>query len=121
MTNKHIVKHLIEDTPVVFAYATLLKRAIRNKVLKADIRTHRDVLNGWGREVDLKTKEGRDYDTLVPDRKKRVMGDWFLVTPKELMLLDKYEDEYRRKLVTLESGIRAFVYILKRSTIDPND
>jgi gamma-glutamylcyclotransferase (GGCT)/AIG2-like uncharacterized protein YtfP len=111
------IKNLIESSLVVFAYATLLKRSIRNKVIKADVKLHKDILPNYKRITNLDTDEGKEYDTVVPAPGKKVLGDWFTVTTGELKTLDKYEDEYMRKLVTLESGTRAFVYILRDKDI----
>ena len=96
----------------VFVYETLLNKKIRTKLLKREAEMHVDKIIGL-REVNIESDEGPNYHTLMPDETASVIGKRFTVTPNELIILDRYEDEYMRKKVKLASGNIAWVYFLK--------
>ena len=112
-THKNILSVLysLAGTDQVFVYATLLNPKLRQKLLKRDPDTYIDKLAGF-REISVDSIEGENYHTLIPDE-NIVLGRRFFVTPKELHILDRYEEQYIRKKVRLKSGNFAWVYFLK--------
>jgi gamma-glutamylcyclotransferase (GGCT)/AIG2-like uncharacterized protein YtfP len=107
-----VLQTLAGTSEQVFVYATLLNPKLRKKLLKREPETFIDKLAGF-REITVSTSEG-DRHTLIQD-KNMVMGRRFFVTPKELRMLDRYEEEYIRKKLKLKSGNIAWVYFLKVS------
>ena len=109
-------KIVASELEQVFVYETLMNNKLRNRLLKRPTETVVDQLIGY-REISTETLEGKDYHTLIPDEVSAVMGRRFYATQEELHKLDRWEDEYYRKKLQLLSGNRAWVYLLKVSSM----
>lgn len=99
----------------LFVYETLLNTKLRDHLLKRKIKTFVDKLVGF-KEISVETNQGKYYHTIIPDTDV-VLGRRFYITPSELKNLDAWEDQYQRKLFRLGSGIRAWVYVLRKDAV----
>jgi hypothetical protein len=104
---------------LVFVYETLIDRLVRDNIFKRDVITKEDSLENY-KEVSYDTKEGQNYHTILPDMGSVVSGIILLVTPIELNTLDRWEEQYERKQVVLRSGLKSFVYVLRKDAIKQN-
>lgn len=87
----------------VFAYGTLKQPWIRRFIIGRTVHVHEDSLSGYQRD-------GLD---LQPDPAFTTIGLRFVVTPKEMRRLDRYERlgvRYQREQLLLDSGHKAWVY-----------
>jgi len=95
----------------LFIYGTLREPEIQKKAFGRIAGGVADLLKGYKNgETVIK---GEKYPIIVPDKKSVVEGLLIEVSSEELGVLDKYEAEYERVEVVLESGVRAWVYMLK--------
>lgn len=116
----------VEQTPVqsateyLFTYGTLQDEAVQNMVFSRTLKGKQDILKN---HTLSKKMVGGLYPTLHPskEKKEQVSGEVFIVSNAELLRADSYEgDAYYRKKVALASGIRAWVYLSKSDSKDPN-
>ncbi|WP_214071198.1 gamma-glutamylcyclotransferase family protein [Mucilaginibacter sp. dw_454] len=110
-------------TEFLFSYGTLQLEKVQlssfGRILKGD----KDALIGYSLsqveitdEAVLAQSEQRFHPVAIPsaNREDKVEGVVFEITPAELLKADAYEvDDYARVAVTLSSGKKAWVYILK--------
>lgn len=104
----------------IFAYETLMNTKIWKKAtdhLEDDEKGSPDRLLGY-REVSLDTKDGPNYHTVIKDPGDHVDGKVYAVNSEALDKLDDWESNYSRRLLTLKSGKKAYVYMLKDSAVD---
>lgn len=100
-----------KDIPV-FVYGTLLDEDTRKKLFGREIFLTSDVLP-YVENNAYKTPEGKAFHTVDPVRAGAVSGKVLYLNEKELEKLDRWEDQYRRRVKVLKSGKRAWVYALK--------
>lgn len=96
----------------VFAYGTLRDAKVRKEVIGYDTSTCPASLKGYSKESIV--IDQLSYPVLVEDNTadKTIQGEIFEIDPNDLVSIDLYETTaYRRKLITLESGLKAWVYI----------
>lgn len=99
------------DTYPLFVYGTLLDPQVQHLVFGRLVPGQPDSLPGFLKRE--RSVEGR-YPEVVPDPGggSRVSGQCLVLEPPELARADVYETSlYYRKLVVLESGTRAWVYL----------
>jgi len=94
----------------LFVYGTLKEPEIQKEAVGRVMGGVPDSLKGW-RKTEIFI-EGEDYPVIVPDEKGIVDGLLLEVSPEELKTLDDYEAEYKRMGVVLESGNKAWVYVV---------
>ncbi|ACC72838.1 gamma-glutamylcyclotransferase family protein [Paraburkholderia phymatum] len=111
------------DTPIVhlFSYGTLQDRNVQISSFGRELAGHADALPGYALTLlaiaDPKVVEisGKTHHPVVRpsgNPADEVAGTVFEITPEELTAADEYEvADYKRVLVTLKSGIDAWVYI----------
>lgn len=96
---------LPEGDSHVFGFATLTNPVVRFVVVGRPVPSEPAKLRGWQRE----RRDIRGAPAMVLD------GVRFRVSPEELQRLDRYERtgrKYRRDLMMLEDGTKAWVYRL---------
>lgn len=103
----------VENIEWVFVYSTLMNKKLRSKILKKETDEIDDTLSGY-KAISVNSDEGKDFHTLIKDPKDEVLGKRFRISDKDLKKLDAWEDEYKRVFIILNSGITAWVYILKK-------
>ena|SRR3989344_3321483 len=92
----------------LFVYGTLKKPEVQKSVFGRITKTSSDVLLNYTRS---KIKIDNVYPIIIPKKGGYVRGLVFLVSSKELKLIDDYEtNSYRRQKVFLKSGESAWVY-----------
>ncbi len=95
---------------MLFAYETLQDTSILKEVIGRSMKGIPDVLCGY--ERDKIVIEGETYVAIVPNSDSLVVGRCLSVTTAELKMIDEYETEaFARVQVTLESGVKAWVYV----------
>jgi len=93
----------------LFIYGTLLEPKVQKEVLGKNPYGSPDTLIGY--RVMYHDFGVGVYPIIVPEDYSNVKGSVFQVTSEELKIIDAYEtDDYRRELVELESGLKAWVY-----------
>jgi gamma-glutamylcyclotransferase (GGCT)/AIG2-like uncharacterized protein YtfP len=95
----------------VFVYGTLRDSRVRRDILGYNPNAFPGSLKGF--HLSSIQLDGICYPILIEEIgcQEKVSGEYFEVDDKGLALLDLYESEaYRRKEVTLEEGIKAWVY-----------
>lgn len=105
-----------ETTELVFVFETLMNKKMRLMLLQRDVKFDVDSIKGY-REISVDTAEGSDYHTLVSEPGSITKGQVLYLTPKELAVLDDWEDQYKRVQVTTEGGKKVWVYLLQFSTV----
>jgi len=94
----------------IFAYGTLNESTVQRMVWGRLISGKPDVLVNHG--LSRIKIDGREYLVAVPKDEEMLAGQVLEVTADELALIDRYETvAYRRKLVSLKSGVKAWVYL----------
>lgn len=104
-----------EDTMsavLVFSYGNLQYRDVQIATFGHELAGRKDSLPGYHRQI---TEVGRvSYYNIEAssDPEDVVSGTLFEITEQDLAAADKYEKsrEYRRTVVTLRSGVQAWVY-----------
>lgn len=98
----------------LFAYGTLLRPEIQEKLFGRVIHGQRETLPGYRRT--LINLGGAVYPNIKPEGTSSVDGQVLLLTARELLAADRYEGtEFERKRVTLESGREVWVYWARTS------
>lgn len=93
----------------IFSYGTLQDLAVQKAVFQRELTGHPDVLADH--ELLLDKVYGR-YPVVVPKKDEATKGYCYELREGELNLADAYEGPgYKRRLVTLQSGKRAWVYL----------
>jgi len=120
MTQRTAVYYGTEMTPttvLLFSYGTLQEKNVQIATFGRELTGRRDALPGYTRGiVTVADSDGEShYANVAPSSNPEhsVSGTVFEITGQELAAADKYEEDadYRRILVTLKSGDRAWVYI----------
>jgi len=92
----------------LFVYGTLKKPEVQKSVFGRIAKTSADILLGYTKS---KIKIDKTYPIILPKKGSYIKGMVFLVSSKELKLIDEYEtNSYRRQKVFLKSGESAWVY-----------
>ena len=104
----------------VFSYGTLRQENVQQALYGRKVETTDDVLQGWRLDwVEITDPEviaasGSDRHPILRkgDAGDKVIGAYLQLTDEELAITDDYEvEDYSRILVTLASGVEAFVYV----------
>jgi gamma-glutamylcyclotransferase (GGCT)/AIG2-like uncharacterized protein YtfP len=96
----------------VFAYGTLGDVKIRKEVLGYDTPSYPAAIEGF--RTDSIKLGNTYYPILVENERSNVPigGEYFMLGDTDLSKLDHYESEaYRRKLVRINNGMKAWVYL----------
>lgn len=107
--------------PLLFSYGTLQDPAVQRANFGRDLEGRADALTGYAERLleitdpEVLATSGKTHHPIVVETGEdtdRVPGTVFEVTEEELAAADKYEvDDYHRVLVSLGSGVRAWVYV----------
>lgn len=107
--------------PLLFSYGTLQDPAVQRANFGRELTGRADLLPGYRTDLveitdpEVVAVSGQDRHPIVVftgDPADRVAGTVFEVSEEELAAADTYEvDDYRRVLVGLVSGDRAWVYV----------
>jgi gamma-glutamylcyclotransferase (GGCT)/AIG2-like uncharacterized protein YtfP len=94
---------------LLFSYGTLQNKNVQIANFGRELTGREDALTGYARRavgIYANAEPSSDPDDAVT-------GTVFEVTEQELAAADKYEEpaNYRRILVTLRSGVQAWVYV----------
>ena len=102
---------MMENPTTLFAYGTLLDKAIQLEIFGKILTGVPDQLSGYVLHQNAVAGSYPDI-AISSDARAIVSGRRFRIQPKELTLADEYETElYMRKWVTLCSGVQAWVYM----------
>jgi Gamma-glutamyl cyclotransferase, AIG2-like len=106
---------------LLFAYGTLQDRAVQMANFGRELDGRPDSLPGYStsliaiRDPAVVATSGKTHHTIAErstNLSDVVPGTVFEITALELSAADRYEvSEYTRVLVTLKSGVRAWVYV----------
>jgi len=100
---------LFEDRKhLVFGYNTLMDLKIRKKIWKTDPGSKPYTLSGYKR-----IGEGKEYKDLHKSKNSSVKGVLLNLTDKQLNILDKWEERYRRVVVGNSHSNPIYAYIIK--------
>jgi gamma-glutamylcyclotransferase (GGCT)/AIG2-like uncharacterized protein YtfP len=109
--------------PMLFSYGTLRDPAVQRATFGRELTGHDDQLPGYAvRMLEITDPEvlavsGQTHHPILvetDDEADSVPGAVFELTDDELVAADGYEvDDYHRVLVSLASGVRAWVYVAK--------
>ncbi|WP_436525475.1 gamma-glutamylcyclotransferase family protein [Actinoplanes sp. HUAS TT8] len=107
--------------PLLFSYGTLQDPAVQRANFGRELEGRAAALPGYAERLveitdsDVVTTSGKTHHPIVVETGRdtdRVPGTVFELTEDELLAADKYEvDDYHRVLLSLESGVRAWVYV----------
>ncbi|WP_212823353.1 gamma-glutamylcyclotransferase family protein [Catellatospora sp. TT07R-123] len=107
--------------PLLFSYGTLRDPAVQQANFGRELAGRSDALSGFRVDLveitdpDVLAVSGQSHHPIVVASDvpaDQVAGMVFEVSDAELAAADDYEvDDYRRILVTLASGVRAWVYV----------
>ncbi len=113
-------------TNYLFSYGTLQLSKVQLESFGRLLTGSPDILTGYKLssleitdESVLSTSEQKFHPIAIPSKEKNdsVPGTVFEISEEELLMADKYEvDDYKRVLVSLESGKEAWVYITAKQT-----
>jgi gamma-glutamylcyclotransferase (GGCT)/AIG2-like uncharacterized protein YtfP len=94
---------------LLFSYGTLQTKDVQVATFGRELTGREDSLPGYVRTI---TESGEVLYFNIKPAEEAVSGTLFEITEAELAAADKYEKErhYRRILVTLRSGVQAWVY-----------
>jgi gamma-glutamylcyclotransferase (GGCT)/AIG2-like uncharacterized protein YtfP len=104
----------------VFSYGTLRQDNVQQALYGRQVETTDDVLEGWRldwveiADLEVIAASGSHRHPILRkgDAQDRVIGAYLQLTDEELATTDAYEvKEYSRIVVTLASGVEAFVYV----------
>lgn len=93
------------STEKVFVYGTLRDAKTRKEALGAEIST-------TPAKVEGELKEDENYTTIIPGGGS-VEGQIMELTPEQIARLDKWEADYTRHKVSLDSGEEVWAYSRK--------
>jgi len=94
---------------LIFVYGSLLDSRQRDFILKRKVSGDSDVLMNY---MKMPHPVFKIYPTIKPKEGKKVLGETFKVSDKDITRLDTYETSYYKKIeVTLSSGKKALAYI----------
>ncbi|CAM3962522.1 gamma-glutamylcyclotransferase family protein [Paracidovorax anthurii] len=105
---------------LLFSYGTLQQEGVQRATFGRLLQGVPDALPGWRvaplpiRDAQVVATSGKGHHPIArpASAEDRVEGMVFAVTPQELAHADRYEvSEYRRVLLPLASGRRAWVYV----------
>jgi gamma-glutamylcyclotransferase (GGCT)/AIG2-like uncharacterized protein YtfP len=99
-------------TQYVFAYGTLRLEKVRRELLGYSLPSSPTTIKGF--YMDSIVIDDIKYPIIIeyPDSNEIIEGEYFEVEEKDLEKLDAYESSaYRRKEVTLNNKVVAWVYI----------
>ncbi|HEY1969456.1 MAG TPA: gamma-glutamylcyclotransferase family protein [Pseudonocardia sp.] len=109
----------------LFSYGTLRQREVQLANFGRELVGHPDSLPGYSSTLveitdpEVVAVSGSAWHPIVApsdDPAASVPGTVFEITAEELLAADEYEvDDYARVEVTMASGVRAWVYLDKRS------
>jgi orotate phosphoribosyltransferase len=109
------------ETEYLFSYGTLQLVPVQMSTFGRTLEGTSDELPGFSRSMvkiddpNVVVTSGKTHHPIVQftgDPGDMVAGSVFLITRQELLNADKYEvAAYRRIAVTLDSGLRAWVYV----------
>lgn len=112
---------MITGMPLLFSYGTLRDPAVQQATFGRELGSREDVLPGYAvRMLEITDPEvlavsGQTHHPILVetgDEADTVPGAVFEVTEDDLVAADDYEvDDYHRVLVSLASGVRAWVYV----------
>ena len=107
--------------PLLFSYGTLQDPAVQQANFGRELEGRSDALTGYAERLleitdpEVVATSGKTHHPIIVETGEdadRVPGTVFEVTEEELAAADKYEvDDYHRVLVSLGSGVRAWVYV----------
>lgn len=106
----------------IFSYGTLQYESVQKSLFGRTLQGKPDQLPGFIIDTIkitdprvLKISQQSVHKTLIQTHNPSdiISGMVFEITEKELLLCDRYEVDYRRISVLLESGIRAWIYVAK--------
>ena len=93
----------------IFIYGTLLDNKVLAKALHGHpVQEHHAKLTGYEKV------EKNGYPNLVAKPGASVEGKTFQVVGRDVELLDTWEEKYHRRMVILDDGKAAQVYVLKK-------
>jgi gamma-glutamylcyclotransferase (GGCT)/AIG2-like uncharacterized protein YtfP len=104
----------------VFSYGTLRQENVQQALYGRKVETTDDALEGWrldwvkitDPEVIAASGSHRHPILRKGDAQDKVIGAYLQLTDEELATTDAYEvEDYSRIMVTLASGVEAFVYV----------
>ena len=106
----------------IFSYGTLQDEKVQLETFNRKLSGYKDALVGYKTAMIKMTDaeviriSGKEYHpTIIKSGGDKVRGAVFKITEKELVQCDSYEKQYVRTEITLESGTKAFVYIIKNA------
>jgi gamma-glutamylcyclotransferase (GGCT)/AIG2-like uncharacterized protein YtfP len=112
---------MIIGMPLLFSYGTLRDPAVQRATFGRELAGRDDALPGFAvrlleiTDPAVLAVSGETHHPIVVatgDDADRVPGAVFELTDEELVAVDGYEvDDYHRILVSLASGMRAWVYV----------
>ncbi|MEV6862379.1 gamma-glutamylcyclotransferase family protein [Streptosporangium subroseum] len=115
------MSEIAQGRTYLFSYGTLRQREVQVSTFGRELDGRQDLLPGYTLSLvpitdpDVVAVSGIDHHPIVQatgDLTHQVEGTVFEITDAELAAVDDYEvDDYRRVLVTLASGVRAWVYV----------
>src|SRR3989344_677753 len=95
----------------LFVYGTLKNHDVQNKVIGRIVNGKPDSLRGFRKS--LITLNNKEYPIIIEDQKstRAIEGLVSELSEEELKKTDEYEgDAYRRQMIMLNSGLKAWVY-----------
>ena len=110
------------ETVLLFSYGTLQDKRVQIATFGRELTGREDSLPGYAMQriritdPQVVVEIGQSHYANAqpsPDKEHAVNGTVFEVTEQDLDAADKYEEdaEYRRILVTLRSGVQAWMYV----------
>ncbi|MFI1993864.1 gamma-glutamylcyclotransferase family protein [Actinoplanes sp. NPDC020271] len=107
--------------PLLFSYGTLQDPAVQRANFGRELEGRAAALPGYAQRLlaitdpEVLATSGQTHHPIVVETGEetdQVLGTVFEVTDEELTAADKYEvDDYHRVLLSLDSGVRAWVYV----------
>ena len=117
----------MSDICYLFSYGTLQLIEVQIETYGRKLSGDKDILNNYRIEqleitdnTVLKKSQKRFHPIAIPDNyaENCIEGTVYEITQQELVETDKYEvSDYKRILVTLASGKKAWVYVSKKVNV----